>query len=207
MYGISKVGRGGGRGGAGWGGVWWGGWDSALVGSGVAVAAGRVPARAAAPPLPTPPPPKPRPGMLLRPPPTPPSHPRQALETAYTRVAARQLAPQGIMVNACWCAGAAGPPGACAGAAPAPAPAPRRRPVTARRSPALASTSPCPPPPRSPGWCATDMSSWRGPKSAAAGADTPVWLALLPPPGDSGGGGGGELETGGFWRDRARAEF
>jgi hypothetical protein len=52
------------------------------------------------------------------------------------------------------------------------------------------------------------MSSWRGPKSAAAGADTPAWLALLPPPAAApGGGGGGALETGGFWRDRARAGF
>lgn len=80
----------------------------------------------------------------------------KALETAYTRVVARELEGQGIMVNAC-----------------------------------------CP------GWCATDMSSWRGPKSAAAGADTPAWLALLPPPGIA----GGAMETGGFWRDRAHAPF
>lgn len=97
-----------------------------------------------------------------------PNHP-QALETAYTRVLAEELRPQGVAANCC-----------------------------------------CP------GWCATDMSSWRGPKSAADGADTPVWLALLPPPpagdGSSGGGGGGagsggEMVTGGFWRDRERQEF
>ncbi|KAI8464174.1 MAG: short chain dehydrogenase/reductase [Monoraphidium minutum] len=58
-----------------------------------------------------------------------------------------------------------------------------------------------------PGWCATDMSSWGGPKSAADGADTPFWLATLPPPGAAAGGGGGAMETGGFWRDRARHEF
>eukprot|EP00244_Chara_vulgaris_P014539 TRINITY_DN916_c0_g1_i1.p1 TRINITY_DN916_c0_g1~~TRINITY_DN916_c0_g1_i1.p1 ORF type:complete len:380 (-),score=43.95 TRINITY_DN916_c0_g1_i1:209-1348(-) len=32
-----------------------------------------------------------------------------------------------------------------------------------------------------PGYCATDMSSWKGPKPADVGADTPVWLALTPP--------------------------
>lgn len=37
-----------------------------------------------------------------------------------------------------------------------------------------------------PGWCATDMSSWSGPKTALEGADTPVWLALAPPGGPSG---------------------
>jgi hypothetical protein len=36
------------------------------------------------------------------------------------------------------------------------------------------------------GYCATDMSSWRGTKTAAAGADTPVWAALLPPDTPSG---------------------
>jgi len=29
-----------------------------------------------------------------------------------------------------------------------------------------------------PGWCATDMSSYKGPRSASKGAETPVWLAL-----------------------------
>jgi len=47
------------------------------------------------------------------------------------------------------------------------------------------------------------MSSWRGPKSAADGADTPVWLGTLPPPGVE----GGALVTGGFWRDRERQPF
>ncbi|KAJ9516168.1 hypothetical protein QJQ45_024597 [Haematococcus lacustris] len=37
-----------------------------------------------------------------------------------------------------------------------------------------------------PGWCRTDMSSQGGNKSAAEGADTPVWLALRSP--DSTGG-------------------
>mmetsp|Transcript_22076 Transcript_22076/g.57519 ORF Transcript_22076/g.57519 Transcript_22076/m.57519 type:complete len:345 (-) Transcript_22076:443-1477(-) len=37
-----------------------------------------------------------------------------------------------------------------------------------------------------PGWCQTDMSSWRGPKTARQGADTPVWLALLPSTGPTG---------------------
>ncbi|MEW5298603.1 MAG: hypothetical protein WDW38_000668 [Sanguina aurantia] len=32
-----------------------------------------------------------------------------------------------------------------------------------------------------PGYCATDMSSWGGSKTAAEGADTPVWLALTAP--------------------------
>ena len=48
-------------------------------------------------------------------------------------------------------------------------------------------------------WCATDMSSWRGTKTAAQGADTPVWLALLPPSKD--------FVTGGFWSDRRRQNF
>lgn len=49
-----------------------------------------------------------------------------------------------------------------------------------------------------PGYCATDMSSWRGTISAAAGADTPVWLALLPPD---------EFKTGGLWWDRQQHDF
>jgi carbonyl reductase 1 len=76
----------------------------------------------------------------------------KALESAYTRVLAAQLAGRGIAVNAC-----------------------------------------CP------GYCSTDMSSWRGTQSAAAGADTPVWLALLPP--------AEPLSTGGFWRDRQQRKF
>jgi hypothetical protein len=42
------------------------------------------------------------------------------------------------------------------------------------------------------------MSSWRGTQSAAAGADTPVWLALTPPE---------DFKTGGFWRDRQKRDF
>jgi carbonyl reductase 1 len=49
-----------------------------------------------------------------------------------------------------------------------------------------------------PGWCATDMSSHSGPKSAAEGADTPVWLALLPP---------SEFVTGCFFADRKHQPF
>jgi hypothetical protein len=47
------------------------------------------------------------------------------------------------------------------------------------------------------------MSSHRGPKTAAAGADTPVWLASLPPPGTD----GAVFVTGGFWRDREKVPF
>jgi len=32
-----------------------------------------------------------------------------------------------------------------------------------------------------PGWCSTSMSSYQAPRSASKGAETPVWLALLPP--------------------------
>lgn len=49
-----------------------------------------------------------------------------------------------------------------------------------------------------PGWCATDMTSWGGTKSAAEGADTPVWLALLPP---------SQFVTGGFFRERGHEDF
>ncbi|WIA39342.1 hypothetical protein OEZ86_005454 [Tetradesmus obliquus] len=49
-----------------------------------------------------------------------------------------------------------------------------------------------------PGYCSTDMSSWRGTQSAAAGADTPVWLALLPQE---------DFKTGGFYRDRKQQSF
>mmetsp|Transcript_46541 Transcript_46541/g.149402 ORF Transcript_46541/g.149402 Transcript_46541/m.149402 type:complete len:80 (+) Transcript_46541:997-1236(+) len=44
-----------------------------------------------------------------------------------------------------------------------------------------------------PGYCATDMSSWRGTNTAASGADTPVWLALSPP----------GFPSGRFWTGRA----
>ncbi len=49
-----------------------------------------------------------------------------------------------------------------------------------------------------PGWCATDMSSWSGPRSAAEGADTAVWAALAPR---------GRLATGRFWRERKEESF
>ncbi|KAJ9515772.1 hypothetical protein QJQ45_008675 [Haematococcus lacustris] len=47
-----------------------------------------------------------------------------------------------------------------------------------------------------PGWCRTDMSSQGGNKSAAEGADTPVWLALRSP--DS---------TGGLWGERRQLAY
>lgn len=43
-----------------------------------------------------------------------------------------------------------------------------------------------------PGWCATDMSSHSGPRSAAQGADTPAFLALL----------ADGSPTGEYWTDR-----
>lgn len=43
-----------------------------------------------------------------------------------------------------------------------------------------------------PGWCRTDMGGPYAERSAAEGADTPVWLAALPDDGP----------TGGFFRDR-----
>jgi NAD(P)-dependent dehydrogenase (short-subunit alcohol dehydrogenase family) len=44
-----------------------------------------------------------------------------------------------------------------------------------------------------PGYCATDMSSHRGPRSAKKGAETPVWLALMT----------GDLD-GGFYFDKKK---
>eukprot|EP00197_Chlamydomonas_leiostraca_P003147 CAMPEP_0202869854 /NCGR_PEP_ID=MMETSP1391-20130828/13522_1 /ASSEMBLY_ACC=CAM_ASM_000867 /TAXON_ID=1034604 /ORGANISM="Chlamydomonas leiostraca, Strain SAG 11-49" /LENGTH=313 /DNA_ID=CAMNT_0049550243 /DNA_START=137 /DNA_END=1078 /DNA_ORIENTATION=+ len=49
-----------------------------------------------------------------------------------------------------------------------------------------------------PGWCATDMSSWGGNKTAAQGADTPVWLALRSPK---------DAATGGLWGERAALQW
>ncbi|CAI5946348.1 unnamed protein product [Closterium sp. NIES-64] len=49
-----------------------------------------------------------------------------------------------------------------------------------------------------PGWCATDMSSWRGRKTAEEGADTPIFLSLLPPE---------KAGTGQFYADRTIEEF
>jgi NAD(P)-dependent dehydrogenase (short-subunit alcohol dehydrogenase family) len=46
-----------------------------------------------------------------------------------------------------------------------------------------------------PGWCNTAMASFRGPRPASEGADTPVWLAFQP---DS----EWEWITGRFWKDR-----
>jgi hypothetical protein len=42
------------------------------------------------------------------------------------------------------------------------------------------------------------MSSWRGTKSAAAGDDTPVWLALQP---------AGQLSSGRLWQERRDIGF
>jgi len=49
-----------------------------------------------------------------------------------------------------------------------------------------------------PGWCQTDMSSQSGPKTAAQGADTPVWLATLPP---------SKTTTGSFFQERKERPF
>ncbi len=48
-----------------------------------------------------------------------------------------------------------------------------------------------------PGWCATDMSSQSGPKTAAQGADTPAWLSLAPP----------SFPSGRFWADRREESY
>lgn len=45
-----------------------------------------------------------------------------------------------------------------------------------------------------PGWCRTSMAGDKAPKSAAEGADTPVWLAEAPP--------GPDAPTGRFFRER-----
>lgn len=50
-------------------------------------------------------------------------------------------------------------------------------------------------------WCATDMSSWKGPRAASTGAETPVWLALQPP------GPAAEAQRGRFFQDRAEKEW
>ena len=49
-----------------------------------------------------------------------------------------------------------------------------------------------------PGWCATDMSSHSGPRSAAQGADVAVWLALAPQE---------DIRSGRFWSDRREEGF
>ena len=48
-----------------------------------------------------------------------------------------------------------------------------------------------------PGYCATDMSSHGGPRSAAKGAETPAWLASAAPQG----------LTGRFFKDMVEAEW
>jgi carbonyl reductase 1 len=47
-----------------------------------------------------------------------------------------------------------------------------------------------------PGWCKTDMSSHKGPRSAAKGAETPAWLVTAPLP------EWGEHATGAFFYDK-----
>ena len=95
------------------------------------------------------------------------------LEAQYSRVLAARLAPRRIAVSAC-------SPGTarllCSvgwGARPA---AKRFRLATATRSCYAAAAAAAAAP--AAGWCATDMSSWGGPRTAAQGAETPVWLAL-----------------------------
>jgi len=48
-----------------------------------------------------------------------------------------------------------------------------------------------------PGYCKTDMTSHKGHRTPAKGAETPVWLAL---------GGAGEI-TGGFFKDKVEVEW
>jgi carbonyl reductase 1 len=48
-----------------------------------------------------------------------------------------------------------------------------------------------------PGWCATDMSSHSGPRSAEMGARTPVFLATLPD----------DAPSGGFFKDEMEVEW
>mmetsp|Transcript_52124 Transcript_52124/g.84229 ORF Transcript_52124/g.84229 Transcript_52124/m.84229 type:complete len:319 (+) Transcript_52124:27-983(+) len=48
-----------------------------------------------------------------------------------------------------------------------------------------------------PGWCATDMSSHSGPRSAAQGADTPAFLAMLP----------AGSRSGEYWTDRQMQDW
>lgn len=48
-----------------------------------------------------------------------------------------------------------------------------------------------------PGYCSTSMSSFKGEKSPAEGAETPVWLATRPLSGSQ------KDDTGGFFRDMA----
>ena len=48
-----------------------------------------------------------------------------------------------------------------------------------------------------PGWCQTDMSSHSGPLTAAQGAETPVYLALLPP----------ASPNGEFWIEKSVVEW
>jgi carbonyl reductase 1 len=50
-----------------------------------------------------------------------------------------------------------------------------------------------------PGYCATDMSSFRGPRPAAEGADVAVWLALRVP--------NEKAKSGGFYIDREEVEW
>jgi carbonyl reductase 1 len=45
-----------------------------------------------------------------------------------------------------------------------------------------------------PGYCATNMSSYKGPRTPEKGAETPIWLATRDMT---------VAETGGFWRDQA----
>ena len=49
-----------------------------------------------------------------------------------------------------------------------------------------------------PGYCATDMSSHKGPRSAAKGAETAIWLATAPEM---------AVETGGFYQDLNKMEW
>lgn len=55
-----------------------------------------------------------------------------------------------------------------------------------------------------PGWCSTSMSSHKGHRSAAKGAETPVWLATAPEEELAKAGG---PPTAGFWHDQKPIEW
>lgn len=93
-------------------------------------------------------------------------------ECQYSRLLADELRPRRIAVTAVC------PGGQHAGAAPA---APTLLLICRLHAPTACLSAPNRPLPLArTGWCSTGMSSFKGPRSAAEGADTPVWLAFLP---------------------------
>lgn len=132
-------------------------------------------------------------------------------ECCYTRILAKDLEPRRVMVNAVCpgeeplqpCKGApllrSAAAAAVAGAASRAGTVPLM--LAAIHLPPACADSLLPPtrpsacllPCLPAGWCSTSMSSFKAPRSAAEGADTPVWLAFLP---DS------KFVTGQFFKDR-----